>query len=216
MLGSSSAPAAPNAPLGRAGELWAPLPATSGLGLGDTPVGPGWGLAWDWRKGARVRRGCSRGGHSAGEWSRGTWWEGWGALACWRGGSRGQYVHTGKSKHRPERRVIYSRAGPPAGPLDTGRNSKPPCGASGTPRIIRRMGLGEPPAVSPTRTPSRLTHMSSGESGQQGPQGLCKGPELGGREQASFCPQSSHGFLVQLCSPGPPPQGLAGPTLGHF
>lgn len=144
----------------------------------------------------------------------GAGWEGWGTLACWQGGSRGQHVHTGKSKHRPERRVIYGRAGAPAGPLDTGRNSKPPCGASGTPRIIRRTGLGAPPAVSPTRTPSWLTHMSSGESGQQGPQGLCTGPELGEREQASSCPQSSHGFLIQLCSPGPPPQGLAGPTLG--
>lgn len=56
-------------------------------------------------------------------------------------------------------------------------------GASGTLRIIWRMGLGESPAVSPTRTPSQLTHMSSGESGQQGPQGLCTGPELGEREQ---------------------------------
>lgn len=84
--------------------------------------------------------------------------------------------------------MIYGRAGAPAGPLDTGRNSKPPCRASGTPRIIRRTGLGEPPAVSPTRTPSRLTHMSSGESGQQGPQGLCTAPELGEGEQASSCP----------------------------
>ena len=99
--------------------------------------------------------------------------------------------------------MIYGRAGAPAGPLDTGRNSKPPCRASGTPRIIRRTGLGEPPAVSPTRTPSRLTHMSSGESGQQGPQGLCTAPELG-RENRLPPALSSHGFLVQLCSPGPP------------
>ena len=40
-----------------------------------------------------------------------------------------------------------------------GRNSK-----SGSPRIITRRGPGKPSAVSPTKTPSQPTHMSSGES----------------------------------------------------
>ena len=54
---------------------------------------------------------------------------------------------------------------PPLDPWTQGGIQNHHAGASGTLRIIQRMGLGELPAVSPTRMPSQLMHMSSGESG---------------------------------------------------
>lgn len=68
-------------------------------------MGPGWGLAWDWRKGARVRRGCSR------RCDREAGWEGWGTLACWQGGSEDS-MSTQVRASTGQRRVIYGRAAP--------------------------------------------------------------------------------------------------------